>query len=149
MIRFNGQVSHLNYDKPTTCLRDLVRLMKSSLIAPCGMNCGICRAHLRATRQCTGCRSRDKKCAIRRCETFRTNTFRFCVECMDFPCQKIKRLDKRYRTRYNMSMIENLQFLKQHGMREFLNRQTKRYTCPICEGIISVHDGRCYGSCTS
>ena len=33
--------------------------MKSELIAPCGMNCGICYGYLREKNKCPGCRKRD------------------------------------------------------------------------------------------
>ncbi len=121
--------------------------MKAELIAPCGMNCGICYGYLRAERQCPGCRFRDKKCAIRRCDTFRQQAFEFCFECEKFPCVKIKRLDKRYRTRYNMSMIENLKVIQQQGLPRFLDWQTERYKCPNCGGVLCIHNGRCYGTC--
>ena len=32
----------------------------------------------------------------------------YCYECAEFPCRSLKHLDKRYRTNYRMSMIENL-----------------------------------------
>lgn len=39
-----------------------------TLIAPCGMNCGICSAHLRAKDTCDGCGSESaikaKYCAV-------------------------------------------------------------------------------------
>ena len=38
--------------------------MKSSLIAPCGMNCGICMAYLREKKKCPGCRVADTNKAI-------------------------------------------------------------------------------------
>ena len=38
--------------------------------------------------------------------------FRYCYECDGFPCARVKRLDKRYRTKYEMSMIENLEYIR-------------------------------------
>ncbi len=35
--------------------------MKGSLIAPCGMNCGLCYAYLREKNKCPGCRLFNKK----------------------------------------------------------------------------------------
>jgi ribosomal protein S27AE len=43
-----------------------------------------------------------------------------------------------------MSMVENLRALKEMGMEEFLRIQRKKYQCPSCGDVLSVHDGKCY-----
>ncbi len=104
----------------------MASLNKSSLIAPCGMNCGICMAYLREKNKCPGCRGTDInkpitriKCKIKTCEVFQEAKSKFCFQCESFPCDNLKRLDKRYRTKYNMSMIENLENIKNSGIRKF------------------------------
>ncbi|WP_319580763.1 hypothetical protein [uncultured Methanospirillum sp.] len=59
------------------------------------------------------------------------------------PCKKLKHLDTRYRTRYAMSMIDNLNEIKEKGIDSFLASQTAKYTCPTCNGLICVHKARC------
>ena len=59
-------------------------------------------------------------------------------------CENLDRLDRRYRKRYGMSMVENLQELKEKGMKKFLETQEGRYECPKCGDVISVHDRKCY-----
>jgi hypothetical protein len=61
------------------------------------------------------------------------------------PCAHLARLDKRYRERYGMSMVENLKLLKTQGMDAFLKSQAEKYTCPSCGDVVCVHDGKCYG----
>jgi rubrerythrin len=61
------------------------------------------------------------------------------------PCEKLAHLDKRYRERYSMSMVENLKLLKEKGMAEFLKSQKEKYRCPICGDVVCVHDNKCYG----
>jgi hypothetical protein len=56
----------------------------------------------------------------------------------------MKHLDKRYRTNYNMSMIENLENIKEFGIRTFLRAEKKKWTCSECGGTICVHKGFCY-----
>jgi len=125
------------------------------LIAPCGMNCGICKAYLAYSRgvpkergkvtHCSGCLPRNKNCFIKRgCKKLAKNKVKFCYECNDMPCANLERLDRRYRTRYNMSMVENLKELKEKGINQFLRNQRKKYNCPACGDVISVHDGKCY-----
>ncbi len=130
--------------------------MEEKLIAPCGVNCAICVAYFgyrmgggMRKEACTGCRIKNKTCAFvkKRCELLSKNQVEYCFECVDFPCEQIKKLDKRYRTRFNMSSIENLEFIRDQGIKEFLKQQEERYRCPDCGGIICVHTNRCY-SCS-
>lgn len=121
------------------------------LIAPCGMNCNICMAYLREKNKCHGCRESNlnkpvtrTKCKIKNCEFFQKEGTQFCFECSDFPCDKLKHLDKRYRTKYNMSMIENLENIQKLGLKEFLENERARWTCSKCGGTICVHKGYCY-----
>jgi hypothetical protein len=100
--------------------------MKAALIAPCGMNCALCIAYLREKRRCPGCPGREKKCAIRNCEHY-TKARRYCFLCDQYPCSRIKRLDERYRKRYGMSMIENLKFIREKGIRKFLRNERERW----------------------
>jgi len=79
---------------------------QASLIAPCGMNCGICMAYLREKNRCPGCRGDDAskmpsclRCSIKNCETVKTTGSGFCYECPTGPCRRLKQLDKRYRTK--------------------------------------------------
>lgn len=130
--------------------------LTSELIAPCGMNCGICKDYLAYSRgvpykkgeitHCSGCRVRNKKCAFIKtgCLKLRKNQVRFCFECSDMPCGKLDVLDKRYRERYGMSMVQNLNEIQDNGMEYFLKTQREKYRCTNCGDIISVHDGKCY-----
>ena len=124
-----------------------------TLIAPCGMNCAICVSFFGYTisgrkrkLKCVGCRTRNKNCAfiIKRCDKLSNNEITFCFECNDFPCENLKKLDKRYRERFDMSMIENQKFIKNNGMENFLEQQEKKYKCPDCGGLINVHTKKCY-----
>jgi hypothetical protein len=127
----------------------------SELIAPCGMNCGICRAynayiHGVPTKRgkvthCTGCRFRVKNCyVIRACTKLRKNQIQSCSECDTMPCEKLSHLDKRYREHYDMSMVENLKTINEKGMIEFLAEQAEKYRCPNCREVVCVHDVTCY-----
>jgi len=126
-------------------------LDRISLIAPCGMNCSICMAYLREKNKCPGCRESDlnkpvtrTRCKIKNCTTFQKGEDHFCFECEIFPCDKLKHLDKRYRDKYNMSMIENLEDIEKKGIKEFLKHEEIRWTCSKCGGTICVHKGYCY-----
>ncbi len=122
--------------------------MKSNLIAPCGMNCALCMAYLREKNHCPGCGDRAigacQKCVIKNCSILKKNKWRFCCgKCEQYPCTRLKNLDKRYRTKYNMSMIDNLEFIKNNGIKAFLKKEKERWTCKKCGGTICVHGGFC------
>lgn len=132
------------------------KTMKKELIAPCGMNCAVCSGYLALKHDvkskgvkmpyCKGCRPRDKKCAFlkKRCELLLNNKVQFCIECTDFPCQNLKHIDERYRTFFQMSMIDNLQSIKKNGIAVFLKIQNKKWRCLNCNGIVCCHNGICF-----
>lgn len=124
--------------------------INAGLIAPCGMNCGICLAYLREKNPCRGCRGEEKskphhcrKCIIKNCEELAETDPGFCFSCGSFPCPRLFRLDKRYRTRYQMSMLENLESIRSVGLARFVETERVRWTCGSCGGTVCVHRGRC------
>lgn len=134
---------------------ELEQKICEELIAPCGMNCSLCIAYqfreLDINKQgfhrtyCPGCIPRGKNCTFMAdaCEKLGQGTVRFCTECEDYPCKRLKALDARYRKKYHMSMIANLNVIKGQGMEHFLNTETDKWKCPKCGGMICCHNGLC------
>lgn len=130
--------------------------MKSELIAPCGMNCAVCSGYLalkydvksKGIRMpyCQGCRPRDKKCAFlkRRCELLLDNKVKFCYECDNFPCERLRCIDRRYQTHFQTSLIENLESIRRNGLSEFLKKEEEKWQCPKCGETICCHNGICF-----
>ena len=123
------------------------RLNRTGLIAPCGMNCGLCIAFLRRRNPCPGCRVDDSRkpktrsgCKIRNCAVRSRD---FCTSCASFPCERLSRLDKRYRANYGMSMIENLGRVESEGLGRFLKKEQTKWACPRCGATICVHKVSC------
>ena len=119
--------------------------MKKELIAPCGMNCGLCLHYLREENKCTGCFSGRKvngrciKCGIKLCKERKGE---YCFECDKFPCERLQRLDKRYREKYGMSEIENLKIIKEKGIDFLMESEEKKWI--NSEGVLCVHDKKRY-----
>ena len=120
------------------------------LIAPCGMNCRLCRAFGRDRKACPGCRDDDHfktktraMCRIKRCEKMADSEGKYCFRCDSFPCARLSHLDKRYRTKYGMSMIHNLENIRKFGIRHFIRNEKERWTCPECGGLLCVHKLQC------
>ena len=129
--------------------------MNQDLIAPCGMNCGVCISYLAMTndlkkkgfgkKYCAGCLPRGKNCVFmqKQCDRLGKGLVRFCYECDDFPCRRLKTLDKRYRTKYKVSPIANLQGIWKRGVRRFVAEETEKWVCPSCGGVLCMHEPRC------
>lgn len=124
--------------------------MPTTLIAPCGMNCRLCRAYIRDKKACPGCRGDDSlkskscvTCRIKNCEKIMKGRVKYCFSCGSFPCARLNHLDKRYRTKYGMSMIDNLENIRKFGIRHFIRNEEERWTCPQCGEIICVHKPQC------
>ncbi len=126
-----------------------------NLVAPCGMNCGLCTAYLayarnipkqRGIQYCMGCRIRNKNCAFikKACPQKVGKDINYCFECPQMPCPHLKTLDARYRRDYNTSLIKNLEFMKEHGVDAFIKTQHEEHRCSKCGGVTSVHNGFCY-----
>lgn len=125
--------------------------LEARLIAPCGMNCAICMAYLRKEHHCPGCWGSDEqknisclRCAIKNCPEIKKSKSGFCFECDKLPCARLKQLDKRYRTKYKMSMLENLDYIKTSGLSDFIEKEAVRWRCLKCGGTICVHRDRCF-----
>ena len=124
--------------------------INATLIAPCGMNCRLCMAYGRDKNPCPGCRADDcgkaktvVTCRIKNCEKIARRKARYCLGCDAFPCARLKHLDKRYRTKYGMSMIENLTHIQEIGVRRFVTREREKWACPTCGEILCVHRPQC------
>ena len=124
--------------------------IQMKLIAPCGMNCRLCVAYTREKNPCAGCRNIDKTdqktrvfCPIRTCAKRKQRKARFCIGCDSFPCDRLRHLDKRYRTKYGMSMLDNLAQIKKTGIRLFIKNELKKWACSECGGLLCVHKPQC------
>jgi hypothetical protein len=131
--------------------------MEKELIGPCGMNCGVCSSYLAMkndvmskgvkVRYCAGCRPRrNMLCGFsKRCELLKKKQVKYCYECSKFPCENVESMNKRYSKHFHMSQIENLNYIKENGVEKFLEKEEERWKCPECGGVISCHNGICYG----
>ncbi len=43
-----------------------------------------------------------------------------------------------------MSVIENLEFIEQNGVGKFAETQQEKYQCSKCDGLISIHNRKCF-----
>ena len=113
----------------------MIKGIPLKLIAPCGMNCNLCLGYLRDKNVCPGCRDYycsegdyRQSCIIKNCKILKRNKWKYCsIKCENFPCARLKSLDKRYRIKYGMSMIENLNNIAKNGIRAFIRQEVKKW----------------------
>ena len=122
--------------------------IQANMLAPCGITCAVCYMHLRTKKPCPGCLAQDdgkpahcRECKIKDCAS--EHGVHYCFECRSFPCASIKRLDKSYRQRYQVSLIENGLRIKTVGTDRHAREEQLKWTCTQCGGVISLHDGYC------
>ncbi len=120
------------------------------LIAPCGIDCRLCRAFGRKRDACPGCRADEALkpktrviCRIKTCEKVASGEVTYCFDCSKFPCPPLAHLDKRYRTRYATNVIDNLLSIKTMGSDNFLEAENKKWTCPECGALLCMHKPHC------
>lgn len=120
-------------------------------IAPCGVNCTLCYAWQRKKNRCGGCLGDDpgkpfhcRKCVIAGCGSTGGGSPKYCYDCTDrFPCLRLKRLDKRYRLKYGVSLLENLARVREYGAAAFARSEAVKWMCPSCGGTLCVHKPEC------
>jgi hypothetical protein len=122
--------------------------MKTTMIAPCGVNCELCVAYQSTKRRCHGCFADIKmghcaKCSIRFCENAASDSYDSCCKCKEFPCARLKRMDKTYRQKYHVSTLQNLIAIKEHGIAVCLKAEKTRWSCRECGQLICIHRGGC------
>ena len=120
----------------------------SIMFAPCGMNCKVCYKHCYHKNPCAGCLNSNtgkpehcRKCNIK--DFIYSKGLSYCFECPEYPCTPIRNLEKSYNKRYQASLMENSEFVRNCGLEMFMERQKEKYTCLKCGGIISIHDREC------
>lgn len=149
-----GRSRSLTCQRLGTKMNDMNRIPRE-LIAPCGMNCAICSRYLAFVNglrrsQCIGCRPGNRTCEYlyAKCTGMNngisTGSAAFCFECDQYPCKHINRMDHRYRNNYEMSVKRNLEYIEKMGIERFADEQYKRYRCSRCDGLISIHNSKCF-----
>ncbi len=119
------------------------------LIAPCGVNCRVCRAYMREQDPCPGCRAGSifksevyADCALH-CGRLASGECKYCFECEEFPCEQLIDMDRHYRIRSAASPIANLNLIKEHGIWKLIKSEKRKWTCPECGAILCMQEPQC------
>lgn len=123
-------------------------MISDKMLAPCGVNCLFCSAHLSKKNACPGCRVPEELITRKSCRNCKKKQcvldkgLQWCFQCSEFPCAKIVGLNKRYIKNYDINLIQNgLDANKDMDL--FLQTQKNIFTCKKCSGIIDQHYKKC------
>ncbi len=53
-------------------------------------------------------------------------------------------MDRRYKENYKISVKDNLKYIKENGLREFVAKQYNEHQCSRCGDLVSVHNKKCF-----
>jgi hypothetical protein len=127
-------------------------MKKYPTIAACGLDCGLCpRFYTVGPSRCPGCAGpgfhrKHPTCSFLTC-CVRNKNLEVCGECSDFPCAKFKSAEEYKQMKASSSypspgkMLPNLYFVQAHGMKSFVEQQSKRITA-LQTMIREFDDGR-------
>jgi hypothetical protein len=130
-------------------------------IAPCGINCALCSGYQRTVNTCPGCLSDEpgpsycRECSIKLCEK-KTSPADLCINCEDYPCRRMKQLEKRYRENTGRLFLNRCRPLKKrvwillfkknrkngHAGADHYSAFTKRCVCSAVKKILTLLEQR-------
>jgi predicted amidophosphoribosyltransferase len=88
---------------------------------------------------CTDCRHGFRRCAEEKKVTW-------CFQCPDFPCKRLEDFSKIHVVNgiwHHKRIIENLQFMKDRGIDEWVKQQEKEGACPSCGKMLYWYSLKC------
>jgi len=106
-------------------------------IGCCGLDCGLCpRYYTMGVSRCSGCAgpnffNKHPSCSFITCCVKKKN-LEVCAECSEFPCSKFKNDEEYQQLKESSSypsckkVMSNLNFIKEHGIKKFIEQQKKR-----------------------
>ena len=132
---------------------DRNHLFTEEMIAPCGLDCSLCKKALVKENPCPGCNGPDEhkppfcreRCGIILCEKRINNHYQYCDECPDYPCADVMEKENRYTSAYprKESPLNNVRLIRTIGIEAFLEKERKEWSCRACGGPVCVHSGLC------
>ncbi len=140
----------------------MATIERNHLVAPCGIDCGICEFHTCQDNPqlmaylvskgippeellCAGCRNIQGNCPAlgEPCATYKCvmeRAIHFCFECEDFPCSKLTPATDRAETLPHNLKVFNLCVIQRDGVEGFLE-QSAEIKQKYYKGKMAVGEG--------
>ena len=83
-------------------------MITAEMIAPCGLDCSLCKRALAEANPCPGCHGPNEnkpefcaeRCGIILCRKRIERAYQYCDECPDYPCADVMEKETRYTSKY-------------------------------------------------
>ncbi|MBN1215909.1 MAG: DUF3795 domain-containing protein [Candidatus Lokiarchaeota archaeon] len=119
---------------------------KYPTIACCGIDCGLCPTYyIKGPSKCPGCYGPNflkshPSCSIINC-CIKIKGYETCAECNELICEKLKEWDKCDSFVCHRKSLENLRYIKNNSLEDFLSQQKTRKEI-LKEMLDEFNDGR-------
>ena len=114
--------------------------IEPGMFAPCGMNCKVCYKHCSHNKPCGGCLSSGlgkpghcRSCKIKDC--MREKGCAYCYECGDYPCKRIKGLEKAIKRVTTQALSKTAGLSGSKGLRHLCSCRKKNIPARNAEGL--------------
>lgn len=104
--------------------------MENNSLAPYGVICDPCLGFQRTKTKCVGCQADGNPAAA-------------CSDCPEYPCRRIKDLNKRHIAKYGENLRQNLESASTSVLTAFMAASRQKWSCPACGQLLCVHTGNC------
>ncbi len=107
---------------------NLINKKEHPTIACCGLDCGLCPTYyIKGPSKCPGCYGpnflkKHPSCSIITC-CVKKHGYETCAECDDLICERLKDWDKYDSFICHRKSLENLEYIKNNSLEDFLNQQ--------------------------
>lgn len=122
----------------------------AEMIAPCGLNCAVCKNALQEKNPCRGCRGAYECkpnycaniCKIPHCNKLKDG---FCTCPPEYLCEQLEEKRNRYGSAYQIieRPIDNLLYIRDKGIEAFIEKERDYWKCPVCGELMCVQLGKC------
>ena len=122
--------------------------LSNETVGICGLFCGTCQAF---PQYCDGCLSDRVAAPCVQCshgfrDCAKEHQVTWCWECADFPCERLKQFSKEHIVNgicHHEHIIEDLNFMKTHGVENWVDKQVQAHTCQQCGSLIVWFEQEC------
>ena len=119
-------------------MEELQRMAQESSLSVEEIRCDGCLSdHLH--RDCIDCKHGFRRCAEEKKVTW-------CFQCSDFPCQRLEAFKDIHAINgiwHHKKVIDHLQFMKQHGVEEWVKNQDREGACSNCGKMLFWYSRQC------
>ena len=122
--------------------------LSNEIAGICGLFCGTCQMF---PEHCDGCLS-DRvfsycvQCSHGFRDCAKEHQVTWCWQCSAFPCERLEEFSKEHIVNgicHHAHVIEDLQYMKDHGVEAWVRQQEQTHRCPTCGTLMLWFESAC------